>query len=292
MADRTARRRGRAARPGVAVVGCGAWGHNRERCFAELGALAAVVDHHPDPMAALARRHGCRALDFEDALADPMIDAIATATQPSRDGPLAPRRPGRRQARVRKVARPRPRRGAGDGGGSGGGPHPDGRSAPALPAGVPAARGADGGGRARRRAPHLRYAHEPKGDPPRGGSAVVPRAPRSFDDPRAGLRGAGPGRRRAIDCFARTWPTSRPCISGFPPARAQPSGPGPRPGPGRARTGGATVDVSWLHPVKEQRLVVVGSAAMAMFHDVAAREAKLVFTARAGRAAARSVRPC
>jgi predicted dehydrogenase len=37
----------------------------------------------------------------------------------------------------------------------------------------------------------------------------------------------------------------------------------------------ATVGVSWLHPVKEQRLVVVGSLAMAVFDDTLPWESKL-----------------
>ena len=75
--------------PKVAVVGCGAWGTNVARCFAELGALAAVVDHHPERANALAGRHGVRAVPLEAALADPAIAGIAVATQPSTHRPIA-----------------------------------------------------------------------------------------------------------------------------------------------------------------------------------------------------------
>lgn len=69
--------------PGVAVVGCGAWGGNLARCFAELGALAAIVDHHPERANALAERHGARAVSLEAALTDPSVAGIVVATQPS-----------------------------------------------------------------------------------------------------------------------------------------------------------------------------------------------------------------
>lgn len=75
--------------PKVAVVGCGAWGANVTRCFAELGALAAVVDHHPERANALAERHGARPVPLEAALADPTIAGIAIATQPSTHAGIA-----------------------------------------------------------------------------------------------------------------------------------------------------------------------------------------------------------
>src|SRR5687767_1919477 len=63
----------------VAVVGCGAWGKNLVRNFAELGALEALVDPHPARVDALVAQHGGRALSFEAALADPAIEAFAIA---------------------------------------------------------------------------------------------------------------------------------------------------------------------------------------------------------------------
>lgn len=74
---------------GVAVVGCGAWGRNLVRNFAELGALRAVVDHHEDNAAALVARHGGAHLSFEAALADPAVTAMAIATPPAQHHALA-----------------------------------------------------------------------------------------------------------------------------------------------------------------------------------------------------------
>lgn len=63
----------------IAVVGCGAWGKNLVRNFAQLGALAAVVD--PDTVRAgqLGATYGVPARGFDEVLADPAIAAIAIA---------------------------------------------------------------------------------------------------------------------------------------------------------------------------------------------------------------------
>jgi UDP-2-acetamido-3-amino-2,3-dideoxy-glucuronate N-acetyltransferase len=75
----------------VAVIGCGAWGKNLVRNFAELGALEAIVDHHQPAVEALTARHGGQNLSFEEALASPRIDAVAIVTQPSHHHLLARR---------------------------------------------------------------------------------------------------------------------------------------------------------------------------------------------------------
>ncbi|MDB5513086.1 MAG: oxidoreductase [Enterovirga sp.] len=75
----------------VAVVGCGRWGRNHVRNYAELGALAAVVDSDPAVAAEFAARHGVRALAFDEALADPTIDALVFALPPSQNLPLGRR---------------------------------------------------------------------------------------------------------------------------------------------------------------------------------------------------------
>lgn len=75
----------------VAVIGCGLWGRNLVRCFAELGCLGAVADHHPAAVEAVVARHGSRALSFEQILAEPSIQAVAIATQPSTHHDLARR---------------------------------------------------------------------------------------------------------------------------------------------------------------------------------------------------------
>lgn len=67
----------------VAVVGCGYWGKNLVRNFAELGALEGLVDAHQPTVDALIAKHGGRALSFEAALNDPVIEAVAIAAPAS-----------------------------------------------------------------------------------------------------------------------------------------------------------------------------------------------------------------
>jgi UDP-2-acetamido-3-amino-2,3-dideoxy-glucuronate N-acetyltransferase len=65
--------------PRVAVVGCGYWGRNLVRDFAGLGALEAIVEANPATRDALIAEHKTRALEFEEALADSVIDGIVIA---------------------------------------------------------------------------------------------------------------------------------------------------------------------------------------------------------------------
>jgi UDP-2-acetamido-3-amino-2,3-dideoxy-glucuronate N-acetyltransferase len=65
--------------PRIAVAGCGAWGKNLVRNFAGLGVLRAIVDVDAATAALLARQHDCDALPWEEALADSGIDGIAIA---------------------------------------------------------------------------------------------------------------------------------------------------------------------------------------------------------------------
>jgi predicted dehydrogenase len=64
----------------VAVIGCGYWGKNLVRNFAELGALAGVVDGRPDVCAAMASQYNVPAYSLEAALANPEIDGVVIAT--------------------------------------------------------------------------------------------------------------------------------------------------------------------------------------------------------------------
>jgi UDP-2-acetamido-3-amino-2,3-dideoxy-glucuronate N-acetyltransferase len=66
--------------PRVAVVGCGYWGRNLVRNFAELGALGALVDSSEERMRELSARHGGRPATFEEVLSDETIGAVAVAT--------------------------------------------------------------------------------------------------------------------------------------------------------------------------------------------------------------------
>ena len=64
---------------GVAVVGCGYWGKNLVRNFAEIGALRAVVDADSVSAGREADKYKVRALTLDAALADPTIVGIAVA---------------------------------------------------------------------------------------------------------------------------------------------------------------------------------------------------------------------
>lgn len=80
-----------AGMPRVAVVGCGRWGRNHVRNYAELGALAAVVDADGALAAEQAGRYGVPALSFEAALCDPGIAGLVFALPPSQNLPLGTR---------------------------------------------------------------------------------------------------------------------------------------------------------------------------------------------------------
>ena len=65
--------------PGVAVAGCGHWGKNLVRNFHELNALAAVVDSEPAAAENFARRYDVRALTWEEMLRDRRILGVVVA---------------------------------------------------------------------------------------------------------------------------------------------------------------------------------------------------------------------
>jgi UDP-2-acetamido-3-amino-2,3-dideoxy-glucuronate N-acetyltransferase len=65
---------------GVAVVGCGHWGRNLVRNFAELRSLRAVVDADDAVAAEFGARFGVPALTFPEVLARDDIRAVATAS--------------------------------------------------------------------------------------------------------------------------------------------------------------------------------------------------------------------
>jgi predicted dehydrogenase/acetyltransferase-like isoleucine patch superfamily enzyme len=73
------RKRDGEAPPRIAVAGCGAWGRNLVRNFAALGALRAITDPDRDAAAAVAQQNGCLAADWRDVLADPRVDGVAIA---------------------------------------------------------------------------------------------------------------------------------------------------------------------------------------------------------------------
>ncbi len=75
----------------VAVVGGGHWGRNLVRSFAGLGALAAIVEPDAARAGALAAEHGSEVLTFEQVLDDPAIGAVAIATPAATHAALAGR---------------------------------------------------------------------------------------------------------------------------------------------------------------------------------------------------------
>lgn len=66
--------------PQIAVVGCGYWGRNIVRNFAEFGVLAALCDTELATAATLATAYDVPAEPLDGLLANPTIDAIAIAS--------------------------------------------------------------------------------------------------------------------------------------------------------------------------------------------------------------------
>lgn len=64
----------------IAHVGHGYWGRNLARNFHELGHLVAVVDPDAGVAQAAAAGYGVRAAAFEEVIADPAIDAVSIAS--------------------------------------------------------------------------------------------------------------------------------------------------------------------------------------------------------------------
>jgi len=66
--------------PRIAVAGCGYWGANLVRNFAALDALAGVVDARPEVAASFAAKYNAPVLTWEQALASVDVEAVAIAT--------------------------------------------------------------------------------------------------------------------------------------------------------------------------------------------------------------------
>ncbi len=67
-------------KPYLALIGCGRWGVNLARNFHSLGALAAICDQDETAAAEASRRFSAPLRPLPDLLADPAITAIAIAT--------------------------------------------------------------------------------------------------------------------------------------------------------------------------------------------------------------------
>lgn len=63
----------------IAVIGCGYWGKNLVRNFHEIGALKAVCDHDKSVAEDFAKKYDVQALSLEDALTSDDIDAVVIA---------------------------------------------------------------------------------------------------------------------------------------------------------------------------------------------------------------------
>jgi predicted dehydrogenase/acetyltransferase-like isoleucine patch superfamily enzyme len=77
--------------PQIAVIGCGYWGKNLVRNFADLGALAAICDPIEAVAAPLAERFGTPIREIDAVWADPAIEAVAIAAPAVQHTALAQR---------------------------------------------------------------------------------------------------------------------------------------------------------------------------------------------------------
>jgi UDP-2-acetamido-3-amino-2,3-dideoxy-glucuronate N-acetyltransferase len=77
--------------PRVAVVGTGHWGRNLVRVLGELGALAAVCDVDVQRAAQLGAAHGAPARELSDVLADAAVEAVVVAAPAALHASLATR---------------------------------------------------------------------------------------------------------------------------------------------------------------------------------------------------------
>lgn len=66
--------------PKIAVVGCGYWGQNLVRNVAQIGHLAAVSDYSAETAKKFGAEYKVPAMTFEDILADKSIDGVVLAT--------------------------------------------------------------------------------------------------------------------------------------------------------------------------------------------------------------------
>lgn len=72
----------------VAVVGCGYWGKNLVRTFSELQALAALCDAHTETAQTLSQQYCVPVLSLEAILSDPTLDGVVIAAPAVFHAPL------------------------------------------------------------------------------------------------------------------------------------------------------------------------------------------------------------
>jgi len=73
----------------LAVIGCGYWGKNLVRNMSELGVLAAVVDNHLPTASAIAKTYNVPTKSFEEILNDKEITAVVIASSAVAHAPIA-----------------------------------------------------------------------------------------------------------------------------------------------------------------------------------------------------------
>lgn len=73
----------------IAVIGCGYWGKNLVRNFHALGALAAICDSDDDTAATMVQRYETARRSVTEILADPSLDGVVIAAPAERHSTLA-----------------------------------------------------------------------------------------------------------------------------------------------------------------------------------------------------------
>ena len=66
--------------PFIAVAGCGHWGKNLVRNFHQLGALSTICDNNPDTAQAMGKQYDVTASTYEDVLNNNAIQAVVLAS--------------------------------------------------------------------------------------------------------------------------------------------------------------------------------------------------------------------
>ena len=235
----------------VAVIGCGYWGKNLVRNFAELGVLAAICDPDQATAAKLSERFDAPVRSLDHVLADPSIAAVAIAAPAVHHASLAHaaleagkhvfvEKPLALDARRGRASLPL--RGAAQS-------LSDGRSSAAIPSGV--------------------YRLARCGAPGRARAAAIP----VFESAQSR---EGSAEEDILWSFAPHDLSMILSLVGQEPVEVTATGASylhktiadvttthlAFPGGEQAH-----VFVSWLHPFKEQKLVAVGDRAMAVFDD-------------------------
>lgn len=67
----------------IGLFGCGAWGRNHARVLSQIGVLAGICDLDTKSAQAAAQEYGVRSMQMEEVLADASVDGIVVATPPS-----------------------------------------------------------------------------------------------------------------------------------------------------------------------------------------------------------------